>query len=272
LGAIATSIDCGRRWTSSRVASLPWTAGALLRTALLTLAAVLLLARPAAAAPGGGGGGNTTFTTSTTHETTVTDVTEPGVTVIVPAVQGSGPLNAELARLLAGPSGALIQNALSRVGVLGAVTPGVFQGLTTIGTNTTVTTATTIGPQTILIGNDQSQSFFVQAGTENINTNTDYHLFEDALFQNSQTLSTVGGELAVGRPPHRVSDRDPRRRFQLYRRPPRSCPRRRAGGDAVLGQSRVALREGCALRKQFRSTCLTRQSCAPWWSPAIFSP
>ena len=40
-------------------------------------------------------------------------------------------------------------------------------------TSTTVTTTQTFGPATILIGDDQSQSLFVEAGTEDINTNTD---------------------------------------------------------------------------------------------------
>jgi hypothetical protein len=37
---------------------------------------------------------------------------------------------------------------------------------------TSVTTTTTIGPATILIGENQSQTYFVPAGTQNINTNT----------------------------------------------------------------------------------------------------
>jgi hypothetical protein len=37
---------------------------------------------------------------------------------------------------------------------------------------TTITSTTTFGPATILIGEDQSETFFVEAGTINVNTNT----------------------------------------------------------------------------------------------------
>jgi len=42
----------------------------------------------------------------------------------------------------------------------------------TAGEPQTVTTTSAIGPQTILIGEEGSQSFFVPAGTVNFNTNT----------------------------------------------------------------------------------------------------
>jgi hypothetical protein len=38
--------------------------------------------------------------------------------------------------------------------------------------NTSVTSQTTFGPATILIGEDQSESYFVAAGTTNVNINT----------------------------------------------------------------------------------------------------
>ena len=44
-------------------------------------------------------------------------------------------------------------------------------------TETSQTTTTTFGPATILIGEDQSQTFFVAAGTLNINTNTHTEIF-----------------------------------------------------------------------------------------------
>lgn len=39
-------------------------------------------------------------------------------------------------------------------------------------TETSITTTTTFGPATIMIGEDQSQAFFVAAGTLNVSTNT----------------------------------------------------------------------------------------------------
>jgi IPTL-CTERM motif len=42
---------------------------------------------------------------------------------------------------------------------------------------TTVTQTTSLGPGTILIGEDQSATFFVAAGTTNINTNTHTEFF-----------------------------------------------------------------------------------------------
>ena len=44
-------------------------------------------------------------------------------------------------------------------------------------TETTVTTSSTFGPATILIGEDQSVVFFVVAGTINVNTNTHTETF-----------------------------------------------------------------------------------------------
>lgn len=52
---------------------------------------------------------------------------------------------------------------------------------------TSVTTTTAIGPATILIGEDQSQTFFVAAGTVNVNTNTHTENFIDDLFQATAT-------------------------------------------------------------------------------------
>lgn len=48
---------------------------------------------------------------------------------------------------------------------------------------TSVTTTTTFGPATILIGENQSQSFFVAAGSVNINTNTHTENFINDLYQ-----------------------------------------------------------------------------------------
>jgi hypothetical protein len=44
-------------------------------------------------------------------------------------------------------------------------------------TETSTITTSTIGPATILVGEDQSQTFFVAAGTVNFNTNTHTETF-----------------------------------------------------------------------------------------------
>src|SRR5208282_4935029 len=167
---------------------------------LSSLAAAALLFAPghANAAVGPPGTSNITQTTSTTDETTITNITAPGGGGVAPVVPGSGPLTSQLNQLLAGPNGAVIQSALNRIGVLGPATPTTFVGDTLVGTNTTVTTTGTIGPATIRIGVDQSQSFFVAAGTEDFNTNTDNQTFLDALYRSTQPLSTPGANFLLG--------------------------------------------------------------------------
>src|SRR5262249_3907295 len=53
--------------------------------------------------------------------------------------------------------------------------------------DTTVTQTTSLGPGIILVGDDQSQTFFVAAGTTNINTNTHFESF----FQISSQTNTI---------------------------------------------------------------------------------
>jgi hypothetical protein len=60
---------------------------------------------------------------------------------------------------------------------------------TIAGINTTVSSSTSFGPATILVGDDQSQTFFVPAGTENINTNTHTETFVNKNFQ--QTIDST---------------------------------------------------------------------------------
>ena len=52
-----------------------------------------------------------------------------------------------------------------------------------IGVTTSVTNSTAIGPGTILVGACMSQSFFVPAGTLNLNTNTHTEYFVNCLAQ-----------------------------------------------------------------------------------------
>jgi hypothetical protein len=71
---------------------------------------------------------------------------------------------------------------------------------TIAGVNTSISTSTSFGPATILIGDDQSMSFFVPAGTENINTNTHTETFVNKNFQatiSHRALWQVTGLLAA---------------------------------------------------------------------------
>ncbi len=166
----------------------------------------------AQAAIGGGGSGNTTFTTSTTHHTTntrvdVADAQAYQTRVIafdvttnvfvfdqtVAAAPGSPAVNAAFAQAqaalvaagaptISGP--VLIAHSTSRLAA-------VHVGDQTVGTNTTITTATTVGPTTILIGTDQSVSFSVAAGTQNVNQNTHFETFVNNLFQATTTNSAT---------------------------------------------------------------------------------
>ena len=73
------------------------------------------------------------------------------------------------------------------------------------GTETAVTTQTTFGPGTILIGEDQSQTFFVADGTTNVNTNTHTETFVSrtttTTYLNSQVRQTVGTCAPPQQPP-----------------------------------------------------------------------
>ncbi len=173
-------------------------------TVLASLATLLLGARQQCpAAVGGGGGGTITTTTSTTQSETHTPFTvdnrtssgviqnilnggdriqlgfSPGTSLANPRVQAA--LQAALRALPPFPQGASLQ-LLSR-------TPG-SGGTSALSiqldhTETSVTTTTAIGPGTIMIGPDQSQTFFVAPGTTNINTNTHTQSF----FNDITTLS-----------------------------------------------------------------------------------
>ncbi len=178
---------------------------ARLRQAMVSffLAVLLLGARQQCPAAVGGGVVNTTFTTSTSHHETHVPLTvdqrtssgviqnvlnggdriqlgfSPGTSLASPRVQAA--LQAALRALPPFPQGASLQ-LLSRTPGSGGSSSKTTQF---VGTNTSVTTTTTFGPATILIGPDQSQTFFVAAGTLNINTNTHTQSF----FNDITTLS-----------------------------------------------------------------------------------
>ncbi len=115
----------------------------------------------------GGGAGNTTTTTSTTNGTVFTFYGPGGGFLSSPAV-----LAALQKAAAAGPSAVALNH-----------------------TETSVTTTTTFGPATILIGDDQSQTFFVAAGTTNVNTNVHTQRFLDVNFSaSSPAFAWVTGD------------------------------------------------------------------------------
>ncbi|MBL8662449.1 MAG: hypothetical protein JNM29_06455, partial [Candidatus Odyssella sp.] len=95
------------------------------------------------------GGGSTTCTSSTSHSSHFA---------------------------IGGASGAYLSQP-SVLGALQRLSAGGLETVTLDHASTTVTTTTTFGPATILIGPDQSQTFFVAAGTTNVNTNTHFARF-----------------------------------------------------------------------------------------------
>jgi hypothetical protein len=85
----------------------------------------------------------------------------------------------EVAAFLAGQGGA----------VLDVTSTEEFLGEVLAHTETSTTTTTTVGPATILIGKDQSQTYFVPAGTVNVNTNTHTEYFLDARYRRVTTIT-----------------------------------------------------------------------------------
>jgi outer membrane autotransporter protein len=75
-----------------------------------------------------------------------------------------------------------VQAVLQRLGALASPST-----LTLTGTNTSVSTQTTFGPATILIGPEQSITFFVAPGTTNVNTNVHTASFFTASFRVAPT-------------------------------------------------------------------------------------
>ena len=161
---------------------------------------------------GPGGGGNTTFTTSTTHHTTYTRVDLPDVqayqTTVLAYLHGTGGgaslvFQQTVPTSIGSPGGqgavAQAASALQAAGAGSIPGPALVASATSAHTDflgnqvnhidQTVTTTQTFGPATILIGDDQSQTFFVAAGTENFNTNTHYETFVDQRYQRTNTLS-----------------------------------------------------------------------------------
>lgn len=163
---------------------------------------------PVCGAVGGGSNTTTTFTTSTTHHTTYTRVDLedlqadrtriiaeldelPAIPIVYDQTFSDSPSSATVQAGILAAKAALEAAAAPRtvtfIGptfVASAVNSNtVHTGDVLDHTTQTVSTTTSFGPGTILIGDDQSQTFFVQAGTININTNTHTESFVNQLYQ-----------------------------------------------------------------------------------------
>ena len=136
-----------------------------------------------------------TCTITTTGNNHFTDVTLPDVTVVAP---GQPVLSSQLQAALAGPNGAAIQTVLVNLGVLGPVSAATLIATQFTGSAASVTTTNTPGPATILVGPDQSITFFVAPGTSNFDTHTHTTSFFDRLFQASRPLSNQGISFLLG--------------------------------------------------------------------------
>ena len=166
------------------------------------------------AAVGGGGESSTTITTSTTHHDTFSDIflnpvrQDLFLTRLTAHIANDTPLVDLVFNMPFGDP--VIQNAIDQAkAILNAAAapnslsfsgPLLLSSLETLEgsatnfiqnllnhTETSVTTSTSFGPATILIGEEQSQTFFVAAGTLNVNTNTHTENFLDKFFQNTDT-------------------------------------------------------------------------------------
>ena len=184
------------------------------------------------AGTGSGSTSNTTFTTSTTHHSIFNrvDLPDERLDTFLTRLTGridAGPILADFSfdKPFADP---IVQAAINTVknnlSALAAPDPLSFTGPSLLssmnslfGSSTdflgnqinhdeqTVTTTASLGPGTILIGDDQSQTFFVQAGTTNYNTNTHTESFFDQVYQTTNTFKLkehyeIVGNTAVPEP------------------------------------------------------------------------
>jgi len=195
--------------------------------ARLTLLAFLALAAGPATgwAAVGGVDGSITATTSTTHHDTFTDQfqterVDTFLTRIVGRIDGGATVYDQSFNLAFGDPVVQAAVAAAQAAINAAVNPDPpIAGPTLISStelqiDTTtdlvsqllidiqqsVTTTTTIGPGTILIGENQSETFFVAAGTVNLNINTHTESFYDRLFLTTNTYLTTQTYELVGYP------------------------------------------------------------------------
>ena len=198
-----------------------------------TLGAItVLIALPGSAAPTTAGsintcpddqGGQTTFTSSITHHTTQTHHTAPPVTVETQETRVTGVHNGITVydqTISGAPASQAVQDAQAAArtplgrpgGDLPSITgPALVESNRTLEESSTtettefnrfeetVTVTESIGPATIFIGDDQSVSCFIPAGTTNINDNTHVETFEDVTSTTTNTyLNSAHYELTSG--------------------------------------------------------------------------
>ena len=192
---------------------------------VLALLVALVMAMAPARAAVGGGSGNTTTTTSTTHHDTFidqfqTERVDTFLTRIVGRVDGGATVYDQSFNLAFGDPAVQAAVAAAQAAINAAVNPDPpIAGPTLISSTelqidtttdlvsqllsyveTTITTTIAIGPGTILIGEDRSETFFVPAGTVNANTNTHTESFYDRLFLTTNTYLTTQTYELVGYP------------------------------------------------------------------------
>ena len=159
---------------------------------------------------GNGGSGTLTTTTSTTQHETHTVVpgptSETNRTRVTAALDGTiiydetvsgAPSSASAAAALDRARLALEAKGIASTSITGPTTVSTTRDVQSTQvtsvldhTETSVTTTTAIGPGTILIGPNQSITFFVAAGTTNINTNTHTEYFYNDITTQSAIVTT----------------------------------------------------------------------------------
>ncbi len=196
-----------------------------LQCALLFATLWGLFAPGVAQVGGNGGSGNTSTTLSTTKHTTTVIVEEKSQTerlydltirgivqrgesqeiVFEQAVQSPVDLSpardtleqARQAVVAAGATQVELRPGASEVAP--PETSTTFEDVNTT-TETSVSTSTSFGPTTILVGEDQTQTFFVPAGTTNVNINTHTETFVDQTRVTTTTLTKTASFDVVGAP------------------------------------------------------------------------
>jgi hypothetical protein len=150
------------------------------------------------------GGGSSTVTTSTTSHSTHTRVDSFSTRITGRLAMGTIVYDQTFPLPFSDPA---VQQAVldAKAALVAAAAPQVITivgptllsstvmktGEQVTGAQQSVTTTTTFGPATILIGEDQSQTFFVAAGTMNINTNTHTETFVNDLFLTTQAYGLL---------------------------------------------------------------------------------
>ena len=182
-------------------------AGRRSSTVWAAVAAVIVLGAALSGTAGAGAGGGTfTTTTSTTRHTTTTRVdlddlaaletrvsaTLNGVVVFdqtVSAAPDSGAVTTLLDQANTSLTGGGACTIAGPVQTSGETSDTELVNEEVTATETSVTTSTTFGPATILVGEDQSVTFFVAPGTTNVNVNTHTETFVTQTFQTTNTTT-----------------------------------------------------------------------------------